>query len=173
MVTGGAPRAALAEPAPLPRAPYRNLFSEQLGKSEGELDARLSAWWQQLFYGDNETQRVYYPTADGMAYIADVANADARTEGLSYGMMIAVQLDHRPEFDRIWAFARRRLYHESGPNRGYFAWHAGFDGRPLSEGPAPDGEQWFAMALFFASHRWATATASSTTARRRRRSSGP
>ncbi len=151
---GVAPRVAHAEPAPLPVAPYRNLFSEELGKSESELDARLSAWWQQLFYGDNETQRVYYPTADGMAYVADVANADARTEGLSYGMMIAVQLDHRPEFDRIWAFSRRRLYHESGPNRGYFAWHAGYDGRPLSEGPAPDGEQWFAMALFFASHRW-------------------
>jgi xylan 1,4-beta-xylosidase len=137
-----------------PDTHYRNLFAEQLGKSEGELDARLSIWWQQLFYGDDASQRVYFPTADGMAYVADVANADARTEGLSYGMMIAVQLDHRAEFDRIWTFAKRRLYHESGPYKGYFAWHADFNGRPLSEGPAPDGEQWFAMALFFASHRW-------------------
>jgi len=154
MVSGAALPVALAAPTPSPGFRYRNLFSEELGKSEGEVDARISAWWQQLFYGDNDTQRVYYPTADGMAYIADVANADTRTEGLSYGMMIAVQLDHHPEFDRIWAFARRKLYHESGPLKGYFAWHAGFDGRPLSEGPAPDGEQWFAMALFFASHRW-------------------
>jgi oligosaccharide reducing-end xylanase len=38
--------------------------------------------------------------------------------------------------------------------RGYFAWHSDFSGRPLNSGPAPDGEQWFAMALFFASHRW-------------------
>jgi xylan 1,4-beta-xylosidase len=154
MASGLTRTAAHAEAPQPPAVRYRNLFSEQLGKTEGELDGRLSAWWQQLFYGDNDTQRIYYPTADGMAYIADVANADSRTEGLSYGMMIAVQLDHHPEFDRIWAFARRRLHHDSGPYRGYFAWHAGFDGRPLSEGPAPDGEQWFAMALFFASHRW-------------------
>jgi xylan 1,4-beta-xylosidase len=138
----------------LPDVRYRNLFAEQLGTSEGELDARLSVWWRQLFYGDDASQRVYYPMADGTSYVADVANSDARTEGLSYGMMIAVQLDHRDEFDRIWTFAKHRLYHESGPYRGYFAWHAGFDGHPLSAGPAPDGEQWFAMALFFASHRW-------------------
>ena len=66
----------------MPDARYRNLFCEQLGRSEGELDAELSAWWQQLFYGDDATQRVYYPLADGTAYVTDVANADARTEGL-------------------------------------------------------------------------------------------
>ena len=83
-----------------------------------------------------------------------MGSGDVRTEGLSYGMMLAVQLDHRPEFDRIWAFARGRLYHDRGPYRGYFAWHAGFNGVPLAEGPAPDGEEWFAMSLFFASNRW-------------------
>jgi len=131
-----------------------NLFSTLLGRSDEQVDAKIGAWWTQLFYGDDATQRIYYPTADGMAYVADVASGDVRTEGLSYGMMISVQLDHRAEFDRIWSFARRRLYHEDGPYRGYFAWHAGFDGKPLSEGPAPDGEEWFVMALFFASHRW-------------------
>jgi oligosaccharide reducing-end xylanase len=46
------------------------------------------------------------------------------------------------------------MYYDSGPLRGYFAWHTGFDGRRLSPGPADDGEEWFTMALFFASHRW-------------------
>jgi oligosaccharide reducing-end xylanase len=148
----GAIAAAVAEPAA--PAPVPNLFATLLGKSEAQLDVRLAAEWQQLFYGDDATQRVFYPLADGTGYIADIANADVRTEGLSYGMMIAVQLDHRPEFDQLWAFARRHLYHADGPERGYFAWHAAFDGHPLEAGPAPDGEEWFATALFFASGRW-------------------
>lgn len=133
---------------------YRNLFSDYLGKSDAEVRAKIDGAWRQLFHGDELSQRLYYPVAGDMAYVPDIASNDVRTEGLSYGMMIAVQLDHRDEFDRIWKFARRHLRHESGPLRGYFAWHATFDGRPLSPGPAPDGEEWFVTALFFASHRW-------------------
>ena len=36
-----------------------------------------------------------------MAYVTDVLNKDVRTEGMSYGMMIAVQLDRKKEFDRL------------------------------------------------------------------------
>lgn len=37
-----------------------------------------------------------------MGYIEDILNNDVRTEGMSYGMMIAVQLDKKTEFDRLW-----------------------------------------------------------------------
>jgi oligosaccharide reducing-end xylanase len=133
---------------------YRNLFAEYLGKTDREVDARIGGAWRQLFHGDPGAQSLYYPQPDGTAYVPDVANNDVRTEGLSYGMMICVQLDHRDEFDRIWRFARTRMYHADGPMRGYYAWHTTLGGRPLSDGPAPDGEEWFATALFFASHRW-------------------
>jgi oligosaccharide reducing-end xylanase len=133
---------------------YRNLFHEYLGKTEAETDAKLDRAWRQMVVGDSQTQRLIYPAPGDMAYVPDVANNDVRTEGLSYGMMISVQLDHKDEFNRIWRFAREHLYHDSGPMRGYFAWHASLDGSPLSPGPAPDGEEWFTMALFFASHRW-------------------
>ena len=89
-----------------------------------------------------------------MAYIPDINNNDVRTEGLSYGMMICVQLDKRDEFNRLWKYAKHYMYYDAGPLRGYFAWHTAFDGRRLSAGPAPDGEEWFVMALFFAAHRW-------------------
>jgi oligosaccharide reducing-end xylanase len=147
--------ACAAGPA-LPGAggPYRNLFQELLGKSDAEVDARIAGVWQQFFHGEPETQRLYYPVGGDMAYVPDVANRDARTEGLSYGMMICVQLDHRREFDAIWKWAKVHLYHADGPIRGYFAWHGDFKGRPLDQGPAPDGEEWFVTALFFASHRW-------------------
>jgi oligosaccharide reducing-end xylanase len=141
---------------------YRNLFTELLGKTEAEVDAKVEAAWKKLFHGDPETERIYYPIHDDMAYIPDVGNRDVRSEGLSYGMMIAVQLDKKEEFNRIWKFAKTYMYHDSGPLRGYFTWHTAYNGSMTRDdgtvirgnGPAPDGEEWFVMALFFASHRW-------------------
>jgi oligosaccharide reducing-end xylanase len=145
--------AARAERAP-GDAGYRDLFAEELGKGAPEVAAKVQAAWAQLSQGDEGTQRLVYPVADDMAYVADVANHDVRTEGLSYGMMICVQLDRREEFNRIWKWAKTHLYHADGPMRGYFAWHADFEGRMLDQGPASDGEEWFTTALFFAAHRW-------------------
>lgn len=133
---------------------YRNLFKEYLGKTDAEIAARLDAAWRQLFAGDPDSERLHYEVPGNMAYVPDINNHDVRSEGLSYGMMIAVQMNRRAEFDRIWKFARHYMRHDSGPFRGYFAWHTAFDGRRLSNGPAPDGEAWFVTALFFAAHRW-------------------
>lgn len=133
---------------------YRNLFKELLGKSDAEISAKVEAAFQQIFYGDENSERLYYPVPGEMAYVPDINNNDVRSEGLSYGMMIAVQMDRQKEFDQIWKFAKHYMYHDSGPFRGYFAWHTAFDGRRLSPGPAPDGEEWWVMTLFFASHRW-------------------
>lgn len=132
----------------------RDLFVELLGKTDAEVQSRIDAAWHQLFYGNDATQRVYYPVGDDMAYIADIGSNDVRSEGMSYGMMIAVQLDHRREFDRMWKWAWVHMRHAGGPRRGYFAWHCRFDGTPIDPGSASDGEEWFAMALFFAAHRW-------------------
>jgi oligosaccharide reducing-end xylanase len=46
------------------------------------------------------------------------------------------------------------MFYAKGPQRGYFAWHTSYSGEKLSPGPASDGEEWFLMSLFFASHRW-------------------
>jgi oligosaccharide reducing-end xylanase len=133
---------------------YPNLFRDLLGRSDAAIAAKIEAGWRQLFYGDDDTQRVYYPVGADMAYIADIGNQDVRSEGMSYGLMIAVQLDHKAEFDRLWRWTKTHMYHASGPRRGYFAWQCAFDGRQLDPGSASDGEEWFATALFFASHRW-------------------
>lgn len=137
---------------PAPR--HRNLFSEQLGVGQAEIDAKIEAAWKHLFYGDDKTERVYYPVGTDMAYIADTGNEDVRSEGMSYGMMIAVQLNRQEEFNRLWKWARTHMYHKRGPLRGYFAWHCSYDGRQLDAGSASDGEEWFATALFFAAARW-------------------
>ncbi|GIK65687.1 MAG: hypothetical protein BroJett018_34810 [Chloroflexota bacterium] len=132
---------------------YPNLLKEW-GLTDAEIQERIDATWQQLFYGNDDTQRVYYPVGDDMAYMLDVGNQDVRSEGMSYGMMIAVQLDKKEEFDRIWKWAKTYMYNESGQYVGYFAWHCNTDGTKIDENPASDGEIWFVMALFFAAHRW-------------------
>ncbi|MFQ3648090.1 MAG: glycosyl hydrolase family 8 [Anaerolineae bacterium] len=132
---------------------YPNVLRE-IGLTDAEIEARIEAVWQSLFYGDDATERVYYPVGDDMAYILDVNNQDVRSEGMSYGMMIAVQLDRKEEFDRLWRWAKTYMYHESGQYKGYFSWHNRPDGTRINRNPASDGEIWFAMALFFAAQRW-------------------
>jgi oligosaccharide reducing-end xylanase len=132
---------------------YPNLLSEW-GLNDDEIQARIDAVWEQLFYGSDTTQRIYYPVGDDMAYILDVNNGDVRSEGISYGMMIAVQMDKQEEFNRIWNWAKTYMYHADGPYAGYFSWHNLPDGTRLDENPAPDGETWITTALFFAAARW-------------------
>lgn len=132
---------------------YPNVLSE-IGLTDAEIQARIDEVWQSLFYGDDETERIYYPVGDDMAYIIDVNNQDIRSEGMSYGMMIAVQLDHQEEFDRLWRWAKTYMYQESGQYRGYFSWHNRINGTPIDRNPASDGEIWFVTALFFAAARW-------------------
>ncbi|MEN9403215.1 MAG: hypothetical protein RL091_1918, partial [Verrucomicrobiota bacterium] len=151
LLAGFYPASTQAQPAP---ASARNLFAELLGKSEAELDAKLAAAWQQLFHGDEATQRLYFPVGDDLAYIADIGSNDVRSEGISYGMMLAVQLDKKAEFDRLWRWANKYMRHAAGPRKGYFAWQCKFDGTIIDPGSASDGEEWIATALFFAAHRW-------------------
>jgi oligosaccharide reducing-end xylanase len=138
---------------------YRDLFAER-GHSAEESRAKIDAAFQQLFHGDKSTQAIYYEVgsnANGpLAYITDVANHDARTEGMSYGMMIAVQLDKKYEFDAIWNWANTYMLvtDPANPSFGYFTWSMNVDGTPRSDTPAPDGEEYFVMSLYFAANRW-------------------
>jgi oligosaccharide reducing-end xylanase len=86
--------------------------------------------------------------------VEDIFNKDVRTEGMSYGMMIAVQLNKKAEFDRLWKWAKTFMQHRVEPRKTYFAWHCRTDGVVLDSTAASDGEEWFVTALFFASARW-------------------
>jgi oligosaccharide reducing-end xylanase len=136
---------------------YRNLFVER-GKPEADVAAKVEAAWQSLFASTDDTRRVYYPAGKNehgpLAYVKDIGNDDIRTEGMSYGMMIAVQLDKQAEFNAIWNWAKTYMQHQQGDRQGYFSWHNSDDGTKLDINPASDGEEWFATALFFAAGRW-------------------
>ncbi|MGD0174419.1 MAG: glycosyl hydrolase family 8 [Anaerolineales bacterium] len=133
---------------------YRNLFQEYLGHSDAAVKEKIKAAWDQLFYGNDSIERVYYPVGKDAAYIEDIGNGDVRTEGMSYGMMIAVELNKQAEFNRLWKWAVTNMYQTDGPYQGYFAWHCDPDGNTLAANPASDGEEWFVTALLFASARW-------------------
>jgi len=131
---------------------YKNIF-EKLGHSKEEIDNRLNEIFDTLFYGKDD-ERIYYPVGDDMGYMVDTGNIDARTEGMSYGMMMCVQMNKKEEFDRLWKWAKTYMFLEEGTNSGFFAWSCGLDGSKNSYGAAPDGEEYFAMALLFAAHRF-------------------
>ncbi len=131
---------------------YRNVFAE-IGVSQEEIDRKLEEIIQTFFYGSEE-ERIYHPVGEDMGYLMDTGNYDARTEGMSYGMMMCVQLDMKEEFDRIWKWSKTYMYMTEGWSEGYFAWSCRTDGTRNADGAAPDGEEFYAMALFFASHRW-------------------
>lgn len=135
---------------------YQNVFLDA-GFPAEEIERRREDIFQTMFYGSEE-ERIYHPTGGDMAYMEDTGNHDVRTEGMSYGMMMCVQMDKKEEFDRLWKWARTYMYLTEGENAGYFAWSCRPDGSKNAYGAAPDGEEYFAMALFFAAHRWGNGT---------------
>ena len=134
---------------------YRNVFLEA-GYSKAAIDAKLAKAYHEVFEGPN---KVYFEVGDSMGYVSDLKNHDARTEGLSYGMMVAVQLNKKDVFDRIWRWTRKYLQHQGGPRDAYFAWSINPQTlKKNSEGSASDGELYFVTDLLFASNRWGNNT---------------
>ena len=130
---------------------YRNVFKDA-GYKQKDIDAKLTKAYYDVFEGPN---RVYFEVGDSMGYVSDLKNHDARTEGLSYGMMAAVQLDKKDMFDRIWRWTKKYLQHQGGPRDGYFAWSIKPESLQInSQGTASDGELYFITTLLFASNRW-------------------
>jgi oligosaccharide reducing-end xylanase len=138
---------------------YRNLFAEN-GHSQKEIQRKIDGAFRQLFHGDPTNETIYYSAGANfngpLAYITDIKHNDVRTEGLSYGMIIAVELDKRAEFDALWNWSKAYLYvaETNHPSFGFFRWQARTNGVAMSQFVAPDGEEYYVTALYFAAHRW-------------------
>lgn len=133
---------------------YPNLFLEA-GYTQEQVDQRLADLWHTYFEGDLDNERLYYEVPGDMAYILDTGNNDVRSEGMSYGMMLCVQLNKKEEFNKLWKWAKTNMQHKSGdPREGCFAWQLNREGGIMDDNTASDGEEYFIMALMFASNRW-------------------
>jgi oligosaccharide reducing-end xylanase len=134
---------------------YRNVFLEA-GYPLAEIREKVEGAYSDLFEGP---ERVYFEVGDSMAYISDLKNHDARTEGLSYGMMVAVQLNKKEVFDRLWRWTKWHMQHQEGAREAYFAWSVDpLTGKHNAENSASDGELYFITDLLFASNRWGNNT---------------
>jgi oligosaccharide reducing-end xylanase len=138
---------------------YRNLFAEN-GHAMPEIRKKIDDAFQQLFHGDPANEAIFYEAGSNskghLAFITDIKHRDVRTEGLSYGMIIAVQLNKRAEFDALWNWSKTFLYvsDTNHPSDGFFAWQARTNGVRMSQFVAPDGEEYYVTSLYFAAHRW-------------------
>ena len=129
---------------------YRNLFVEA-GYAPEAVDKKVKEVFNDVFFGKN---KCYFEVGKDMAYISDVKNNDVRTEGMSYGLMIAVQMDRRDIFDKLWRWSKKYMQMTDGPMKGYFRWSCKTNGTPNANGPASDGELYYITSLIFASNRW-------------------
>ncbi|WP_437802262.1 glycosyl hydrolase family 8 [Sorangium sp. So ce693] len=116
---------------------YRNLFAEN-GRTQDEVNAKIAAAWDHLFKGDPAEQSAYFEQDENdngpLAQIRDIASEDVRSEGMSYGMMIAVQTDHQAEFNALWNWAKTYMFHadETHPAYAYSASRPPTSGPPIS-----------------------------------------
>jgi oligosaccharide reducing-end xylanase len=139
-----------------PPASYANLFVTVSGHTQAESDAKVSQAWSSLFNPSGSGTIYFNGPGSNESYVQDIYNNDVRTEGMSYGMLIAVQLGHQTEFDRLWTWVKTHMAQGTGEIR----WKCNTSGSGCAGGGAPDGEEYFATALIFASHRWGDSTGS-------------
>ena len=130
---------------------YQNYLSEA-GVSDEEAMVKVNKAFETIFF--DPAEGFCHRTDEDAWCMVDTGNIDARTEGMSYGRMMCVQMDREDIFEKLWMFSERYMLLKDGPHEGYFAWSVQLDGKHNAEGPAPDGEEYFAMALFMASARW-------------------
>ena len=140
----------------------------EAGYAAADVDARLAAIVAQLLSGNPANETLIYPAQDASAdaaYLWSVDSNDVRTEGMSYGMMAALQLNNATLFGQLFRFWKRYLQHPPGdPRAGYACWHAQTSGSCMDENPASDGETFAAAALLLASKRWGNGGAINYTA---------
>ena len=155
LVFAGCAQAQKKQAATYHTGSYRNVFLEA-GYNQKEIDQKVEKAYRDLFEGPD---KIYFEVGDSMGYVSDIKNHDVRTEGVSYGMMVAVQLNKKDVFDRIWRWSKHYLQHQEGPRKGYFAWSFNPEKMKInSPGSASDGELYFVTALLFASNRWGNDT---------------
>jgi endo-1,4-beta-D-glucanase Y len=95
-------------------------------------------------------------TADGAGGFLRVKRPNSGTqinssnsEGIAYGMEIAVYMDDQATFDKVWQYEQ---IHRGG--NGLMDWEIGPDGGVLGSGAATDGDEDMAFALVMADKKW-------------------
>ncbi len=74
---------------------------------------------------------------------------DTVSEGIAYGMLIAVYMNDQPMFDALWTYAQSKR-----DGNGLMNWHLDSNGGTLDGGGATDADEDMAYALLMAGAQW-------------------
>jgi endo-1,4-beta-D-glucanase Y len=113
--------------------------------STADVQAAYAKWKTDLLTADGagpNSLRVRRPNS------GDVLNGTV-SEGIGYGMLIAVYLNDQPTFDKLWNYEQQFL-----DANGLMNWYIGPDHNVLGMGGATDGDEDMAFALLLADKRW-------------------
>jgi endo-1,4-beta-D-glucanase Y len=87
--------------------------------------------------------RVIRPNSSGAVVNSTVS------EGIAYGMLLAVYAGDQPSFDKFWQYSQIHL-----DGNGLMNWYIGPGGETLGTGAASDSDEDMAFALIMADARW-------------------
>lgn len=140
---GGGGGAGQATGGASPLEPLGKCFLPSAAKLS-DLEAAYAKWKAELV------------TADGAGGFLRVRRPNSGTvfnssnsEGIAYGMKLAVYMNDQPLFDALWQYEQLHL----GKN-GLMEWEVGPDGNTLGGGAASDGDEDMALALVMAHQKW-------------------
>jgi endo-1,4-beta-D-glucanase Y len=142
--TGGATGAGGA--TPVVTIPGAGHCTAPTAASLADAQAAYSRWKTDLVTGDGAGGylRVKRPNS---------ANAEVNStvsEGIGYGMLLAVHADDQDTFDKLWKYASLWL-----DGNGLMTWYINAAGtQPLGSGAASDADEDMAFALVMADARW-------------------
>lgn len=139
---------ATVEPAPDENA------LDDVGMTDEEADAAIRSAYEQLFFGDRDTQAIYRRVGDDAGYIEDVKNKDVRTDAIGYGMFVTVQVDDQEVFDRLWTWAKRYMLATKPPREGMLRWSCSPEGTDCEPSAATDATSFIATSLYLAEVKW-------------------
>jgi endo-1,4-beta-D-glucanase Y len=71
------------------------------------------------------------------------------SEGIAYGMILALVMDDQSLFDELWKYSQKYLN-----QNGLMNWQVGADGKMLGEGAATDADEDMAWSLALADKKW-------------------
>jgi endo-1,4-beta-D-glucanase Y len=142
---GGTTGAAGSGAAP-PTIPGSGNCAAPAGANPADAMAAYAKWKSDLVVssGAHGFLRVQRPNSSG----AEVDSSNS--EGIGYGMLLAVFANDQNTFDNLWKYSQQFL-----DNHGLMNWYISADGNSvLGTGAATDGDEDMAFALLMADKRW-------------------
>ena len=85
---------------------YPNFF-RRIGVTDEQAKEKVLKCFETMFFDPEES--FYHEVDADSACMVDTGNIDARTEGMSYGMMMAVQMNRQDVFNKLWVFSDRYM----------------------------------------------------------------